>query len=563
MKDAEWLVDAYLDDALDPATEAGLVDWLMQDADHMRRFTGALRFDHEIRDTVHARASVEAADRFAAPSVVPFRPVSPPARLLTRAAAWLGGAVWFGNKSIATAATTPTSILMTKATTTAITAAVVIAGSGSVYLIHRKNQETSERISALRSGIESRRAPTSDREAEASPRDAARANPKAPGAAELLRKWRRLHEVGPADMAEARAYMTDLNAMEADGLRELLLEAERMGDLPAKLVQDILLRLTKKSPADATPIGVRLVNQAPKFNRNWADYVGQAFRRWLEQDPSAAHEWYVRASESGELTPKSVPPSIQDRWSPDRLLAGIQLAALLETNPTEAEEMMAQMRPEDVAMGINDLKDPDLIARVASRLPAENQFMATYATAERMAGSDLGQASDWIASLEVDASTRDKLSISALSIAQEMQKLDLEDVVRSLESLPISDEGLPELLLRAATNASLVPRKGWQWDTMGERTAWLRKNLPAEQAEPTVGRFLGTLARSDIDEAMKIYEQETRGTTPDPRLSAEFAKGISEWGNDKAIGKALRIVEAMPEGPLREETKTAVEKNRR
>jgi len=111
---------------------------------------------------------------------------------------------------------------------------------------------------------------------------------------------------------------------------------------------------------------------------------------------------------------------------------------------------------------------------------------------------------------------------------------------------------------------SFIDGKGWQWDTMDQRTAWLRQTLPADEAGKIVGRFLGSLLPYDSDLAIKAYEREPAlGSPPDPQLDAAFASALGERGGPKSIRAALRIIETMPEGPKRENAMSLIENNGR
>jgi hypothetical protein len=576
MKDPESLIADYLDDALDEAGQTELSAWLKEDSAHMQCFTVAVRFDQQIRDAVHARESAKIEDYFTPPpavreSAIPssshsFKPTSQFKHRLARAAVWLGAFTGFGHKAAAATTATTTTILMTKSATTAITAAILIAGGGSVYLIYQNNKKTSERITALRSEIDNKRQtpPFSDK-SPASPKSTSGNLRSGLSATTQLARWRKLHEVGPANMAVAPTYMQDLNDLDAEDLKALLLEAEKLADLPPKLIIDLLLRLAEKSPPDATAIGVRLVNNAPKFNQSIANYVGKAFENWLAQDPAAAHAWYLRAVEAGELTPKIIPPDGMDQWAPDRHLAQIRFASLLQSNLPEAEAMMATMKAQDVAWGISRVKDPAIVAKFTRLLPPSQQTMAANPTATGLAFQDFSNAAEWIRSLEISDSARGDLFIDAMSAAQEGKKIDLAGIAEWVKTQPVSEDVLPDLLLRAATNASIVSFKGPQWESMGERTAWLRQNLPADQAEKTVGLLLGSLALDHMENGIKAYERElARSATPDPHLTAGFAEGLTtRGGTDDGIREATRIMETLPPGPLREESQAIIKKNRR
>lgn len=346
-----------------------------------------------------------------------------------------------------------------------------------------------------------------------------------------------------------------------ENLKELLQEAEKMGYLPTSLVQDLFLRLARKSPADATAIGVRLVNHSKTFNRDLADHVGQTFEAWLAQDAAAAHEWYLNAQRLDQLVPKCIPSQEDDRWSPDRLLAGIRFAALIKSNIEEADAMMAQMRPEDVAMSLTRVEDPSVVARFTSKLPPSQQYLAANQTVFSMAYKDFGTALQWIGSLQVDASSRDKLVIHAVSAAQESRKLDLAAIEKSLASLPLSDSARPELLFTAAAQANLSNKNETRLETMGQRAQFLRRNLPTEKADLTVGRLLGYLAADDVSMGIQAYQQEASKRSVEPGLANGFVSGLRERGGDLQRAKrvALEATATLPAEQPRQQMISALE----
>ncbi len=69
--DAPELIAAHLDGALDPAQRAKLTAWLRAEAEHLRQFTEAVRFEQQLREAVQARELRTGAAAFFAGESIP------------------------------------------------------------------------------------------------------------------------------------------------------------------------------------------------------------------------------------------------------------------------------------------------------------------------------------------------------------------------------------------------------------------------------------------------------------------------------------------------------------
>jgi hypothetical protein len=573
MNEPNSLIDGYLDGALDDAGRNELLAWLKADATNMRSFTEAVMFEQQIRAALHAKT--DAASGLAQVEDISLPTTEPPSagihpfRALARAAVWVGAFIGLGNKAqAAAAATSATTILMTKtAITITVTAAILIAGGGSLYLIHRENEQAAARVSELRSQLDSME--TNPGTATPLPQSQTIPAPvqTSSSASEFLAKFNRMYGGSSSiTQAEAQQIIEELNAMDAKMLKELILEAERLGKVHPLAIYEILLRLGPKSPADGTMLGARLAANASKFDKGWAEAAGYAFKKWLATEPDAANAWYLSAVASGELVPKSIPPAGQEERAPDRLFARLRFTDLLRSDPRAAESMLAAMLPEDVAKSVRSMEDstPELVARITRLLPPSQQVATAQLTVQRMINNDFNSAIDWVNSLEIGDVQRGGLLADAVQTAHRKGKLALNDVAEWAKSPAIGAEERASMLVEVARTESFIDGKGWQWDTMAERNAWLRQTLPAGQAGQAVGTLLGSLAQYDTDLAIKAYEREAAlGATPDPLLEAGFAEGLSKKGDPKSIREALRIIESMPVGAEREKVRQTIENNRR
>lgn len=556
----------YLNNSLDETGMSELQAWLAEQESNMRIFTEVLMLEEEIRAVVRVRENTNAANQLTQPATPKQQRSQPQAgnrksriqnpQRFARAAAWIGAFTWFGEKAQA-AITIP--LFMNKTIIATATAAVILTAGTATYIVHQRSISTGAPTNIAAQQPAGRSVGSSRNDPHSKPtQPTTGSNLRA-----KLEKWRKLHEARPNEVNQAQMlkYQSDLEALDVEALKELLLEAAKAGDFPPSLVADIFLRLARKSPADATVIGVQLVNHSKTFNRDLSDHVGVAFEAWLVQDPSAAHEWYLNARRLDQLTPKCIPSQDEDRWSPDRLLAGIRFADLIKSNIQEADTMMTQMRPEDVAMGLTRVKDPSVVAHFTSKLPPSQQYLAANGTVFSMAYKDFSSAVQWIESLQVDTNSRDKLVIHAVSAAQESRQLDLSGVEKWLASLPISESAMPDLLFLAAQNASLSYKTNTPFDSLDEYTQWMRRNLPSDSSARTVGRFLGSLAADDLAKGIRAYGQEASRGPVDPGLATGFVAGLRERGGDLKSRKreALKFTEALPDGQPRQQMIHALE----
>ncbi|MES2982802.1 MAG: hypothetical protein V4727_10855 [Verrucomicrobiota bacterium] len=452
MKDPKQLIKDYLNDTLDDSGQAELSIWLKEDAAHMLQFTQAAMFDQEIRAAVHAKVAADTVDRFTgsgssihltnSSSTLPFKPTPITSHRLARAAAWLGAFAWFGNKAqaagTAMTATQPAAILtqttativMTKTATTAITAAILIAGGGSVFLIHRSNQQTAERISDLQTrGLQKNEATPFQDTAPALPRTVeSSVVPTNLTVREQLLDWRKLFDGemdsgSPEYNAKYQSYLNNIGNLDVSEYKEMLLEAEQMGDLPLGLLQHLLEHLAAHSLADVVTYGAPFAASHSSIKSD----VGNAFRSWLDTDPAAANAWYLKAVESGELLPKGIPPKGEGAFTPDRYFARVRFTALLQSDPAGAEAVMASMSARDVMLAVRGLDNPELVGRITKLLPPSQKVNAVAPHFFNMAQTDANAALEWAESLGIGEAERAALMRSNGPNSLNTFPMDLHD----------------------------------------------------------------------------------------------------------------------------------------
>jgi RNA polymerase sigma factor (sigma-70 family) len=302
--------------------------------------------------------------------------------------------------------TTTTIILMTKTTTTAITAAILLLGGGSIYLIHQNNQQAAARVGQLQAGADTQPAPAASnpsRPSSITPPRTATAPRSVAQIRQFLNDYNRLLENESLQTAaESNRIGKQIDEMDAQALKEALLEAAQMADLHPMVINMLLSRLARSSPSEATVLGARLVTNSTAFNYVLALETGFAFRSWLVADPAAAEQWYLATMAAGDLIPKSIPKAGNEDKSPERYFARIHFEHLLATDPEKAVAKVKTTMPAVVADVFRYRADaPELVARIASQLPAQQQFDAAGATAYHMAKVDYQQAADWVNSLAI------------------------------------------------------------------------------------------------------------------------------------------------------------------
>ena len=373
MNKPELLIEDYLHDSLDQGGWAELQQWIKADDAHMRRFVSVLMLEEEIRDAVHAKEGEDSTHRFnhvsnqsailPTPPPSSSRPDITPTSRFARAAAWLGAFTWFSNKAQA-AGTATSTILMTKSASTAITAALLVTGGGTLYLLHRQNQRSAARVEEMqainRRSVDSSADHTASARQDATPGSRMDATALSPG--QLLNQWRKLFEGDDLGSSEKVAkdsidFYRKLETMNAEEFTAIAVEAEQMGDLPNMLVSLLVHSFARKSPEGATVHGTRLAVIAPEYDLMVVASAASAFETWLANDPTAAHAWYRDAWAAGMLVQKTIPPEGKEPFALHRNLSRVCFSALLESAPREAEAMIPAMLPDDVVIAIKTARE--------------------------------------------------------------------------------------------------------------------------------------------------------------------------------------------------------------
>lgn len=367
--------------------------------------------------------------------------------------------------------------------------------------------------------------------------------------AERLVLWSLLNERGGDPMA----YLNEINALDADELKRCLLVSGTMADPPLVTVIDLFVRLARKSPEDATKIGLPLVNSSPKFNAALADCVGDAFATWLALAPAEADAWYRSALEAGELVPKSSPGEGDARFAPNRNFPAIRFQAALGADLYEAESMAASLHEEDFARVLGEIREPVIVARFVRLLSPDLQGTAAKRAASDLAAKELAAAATWINQLEISDAARDSLRVEAIQTAHRLEEIDLDGVVEQAKAMGVLEESLPNLYYSAAIWSRLQDGVGWDPEGMDGILDWLRANFPGERVEIAVGRFIGGLGVYEFENSIALLERQTAGPgTLDKDLISGFADALCGSGGEKRIAELLGTVEAMPASRLRE-----------
>jgi hypothetical protein len=296
MIDPEALTHAYLDGALDATGHDELHAWLMEDPAHMRRFTEALMFDEEMRRAVHAKESVDKADRFLAPTAsapLQFKAIPKTPHRLARAAVWLGAFTWFGNKAQAAGAAA-TTLIMTKTTTTVITATLLLAGGGSLHLLHENRKEASARVDQLRERKQALLDATGKRQADRGTSPASGAGTA--NTAYLIRlneAFQVKGEGGAYEISMNPDVVKEMDQMDLETLREVLLEAREKGS-NAFILAAILGGIAQKSLAESTALGADILTDFHEdgvIESSLRFQFSDTFMKWMDADRAAADQW--------------------------------------------------------------------------------------------------------------------------------------------------------------------------------------------------------------------------------------------------------------------------------
>ena len=600
MNDPEPLIHDFLEDRLDETGQAALRAWIKQDPSHLRRFTGAVMFDQEIRAVVHAREGSRPAsgirgtfpqrdeNALAPSSPVPFPHPAKTPGYFARAAAWFGAFSWFSHQAeAATAASAAKStsllthasrIILMKKTITSITAAILVLGGAGIYAIHHNNESSRARVEFMETEIQSLSTQlglktTSSAEGRTSNTSAPR--PVAIGQVVAMWAGVKNNRLTRKDSEILGQFSEQLTTMDAESLKDLLLDAERISSpIHGSLVTDIMKELISKDPAMATQVAAQLNGRGPAFQFQLAHAAADAFSAWLAKDPAAADAWYIATAAAGALDSKNIPESGLESLAIDRSFARLRFAAQVKTNPAEAAAMLATMPPDDATSALQQVTGPDALRQILPRLAPAQQGPAAEGAIKAMAATDLNAAFTWAGSLALDARMRDALMATGIEAAVASRKLDLPGVSEWAKGLNLDPERRSDLLVSAATSVSLIPQQREHsidpnhsvvWDRVAERIDWLRKEAPADSAGKTVGEYLGKLSyRShNLEKSLEAYQNEvSRQGKIDPDLTTAFAFHLQMQDKDSAKTAALDLLNKLPPSEKRDHLIKQIQINR-
>jgi hypothetical protein len=574
----ESLLFASVNEAFSPAEREELNAILRGSAEARKFAAQFLTIDAVLAETL-------AASRVAELYTQPVEPVLPkPIQFastrpgwLSRAASWASGFSLFGGNFAHAASKAATgllpkasySIFMTKTTIT-IAGAILILGGSTLTVLHHKNNQTSARVAQLEVESNALRrelglSPNSEHTGAngsngASGRPAATSRITIPLLMAIHGKSRLTMEEGMA----LRAFEDQLASMDAESTKQLILEAETIGEVPSRFYEQLLKALIKKDPAVATSLATRLALASPQFDWLVSSCSAEAFKQWLAIDFAAAEAWYATTAAAGGLYGKSIPANGLEKSAVDRSLPMALFAAALRSNPQAAETMLAGLLPEDVTLAMQDIKEPSIVERILPKLSPDQRRRAASATIKELGAKDFDAAIAWANSLNL-GSQQDVLAADAVIAAHSHGKLALNDVAQWSKTLNISDKERGDMLGEAARHASTV-NKQVVWANVAENCNWLRESAPQGVAGEQVGRLLGLLAlnRLEVSAAVKAYEQEqARQNTPDPSLAITFARYLGQGSHSTCTTEALKILDTLPPSPERDDARSVIELNRR
>ena len=528
-------------------------------------------------------ASSEAEQRHASPAS-PIKVDFNRPNWLARAAAWIGAFHVFANTAeAATTASTGTSILtnstaiiLMKKSLASLTALILILGGSGIYVIHRHNESSRARVGTMEAEIQLLSDQLGIKTSSVSSRGAGGGNStKTVGVVQVLAIYEGDNMISMQEAAILDQFKKQLAAMDAEALKNLLLDAEKISspinDRVAEMIMDALVL---RDPAEATRIASQLIGRGSEFQFLFSAAAAKAFDAWLAKDPAAADAWYVATAAAGGLGGRSIAPNGLEDYAIDRSFARSRFSALVLANPAEAAAMLATMLPVDVTAALKSVTDPNALRQILPKLAPAQKGAAAEGAIKAMAASDLQAAFTWAKSLEMDEPARNALLATGIEAAVSNGKLDLAGVSEWSKDLSLDAKRRSAMLVSAATSVSLIPRENENvidvensvyWDRVAERIDWLRKEAPTESAGNAVGTYLGQLAYNshNLDKSIKAYESEVaRQGNIDPDLTIEFAQRVSIAGDDNFDAAALKILKQLPPSGKRDEMIQLIEMNR-
>jgi hypothetical protein len=489
---------------------------------------------------------------------------------LARAAAWIGAFHLFSN----TAKATTTTILMKK-TVTSITAAILVLGGSGIYAIHRNNESSKARVENMETEIQSLSDQLGIQSTGSTQRKAGTVNSRKQVSVTQVTAILSDSVISSHELAQYNEFKEQLAAMDADALKNLLLDAEKISNpIHDRVAEMIMKALIAKDPAEASQIATQLIRRGSEFQFLLSAVAEEAFNTWLTKDPAAANAWYVETAAAGGLIGKNIPPNGLEDNAIDRSFARLRFASLVGSNPSEAAAMLATMLPADVTAALKAVTDPNALRQILPKLSPEQKSPAAEGAIKAMAANDLDAAFAWAKSLGMEDRERDSLLATGIEAAVENRKLDLPEVAERSRNLNLDAKRRSEILVSAATNVSLIPRKNEHvievensvyWDRVAERIDWLRKEAPADSADQMVGDYLGSLsyASHNLKKSLEAYENEvSRQGKIDPDLTVAFAFDLGMGQDPSAKTAALKLLNKLPPSEKRDNVIQGIEMNR-
>ncbi len=488
---------------------------------------------------------------------------------LARAAAWVGAFHLFNNTAKAT------TVIVMKKTVTSITAAILVLGGSGIYVIHRNNESSRDRMAKMETEIQSLSDQLGIQSTSSTQRKAGTENSRKQVSVTQMSAILSDSKIFSHELAQYSAFKEQLAAMDAESLKNLLLDAEKISNpIHGRVAEMIVHALISKNPAVATQIASQLIGRGSEFQFLLSSAATKALGAWLTKDPAAANAWYLETAAAGGLIGKNIPPNGLEDNAIDRSFARLCFASLVGTNPSEAATMLATMLPGDVTTALQTVTDPNALRQILPKLSPAQQGTAAEGAIKAMAAKDLDAAFAWAKSLGMEDRERDSLLATGIEAAVQNRKIDLPEVAERSKNLNLDAKRRSELLISAATNVSLIPRKNEHvidvensvyWDRVAERIDWLRKEASADAADQMVGDYLGSLsyASHNLKKSLEAYENEvSRQGKIDPALTIAFAFDLGMGQDESAKAAALKLLNKLPPSEKRDNVIQGIETNR-
>jgi hypothetical protein len=488
---------------------------------------------------------------------------------LAQAAAWIGAFHLFGNTAKAS------TVIVMKKTVTSITAAILILGGSGIYAIHRQNESSKARVDQMETEIQSLSDQLGIQSTTSTRKNSGTGNSRKPVSVTQVSAILNDSKISSHELAQYNEFQEQLAAMDADALKSLLLDAEKISNpIHGRIAEMIMKALIAKDPAMATQIASQLIGRGSKFQFLLSSSAAEAFKAWLAKDSAAASAWYAETAAAGGFIGKNIPPNGLEEHSIDRSFARLRFAALAGSNPSEAAAMLATMLPADVIESLKTVTDPNALRQILPALRPEQKGPAANGVIKAMATNDIDAALTWANSLGLADRERDTLMASGIEAAVAGGKLDLAGAAERSRNLDLDAKKRSELLVSAATSVSMIPRKDEHrievdnsvyWDRVTERIDWLRKEAPADSADEMVGNYLGGLsyASHNLKKSLEAYETEvSRQGKIDPDLTVAFATRLSIAQDESMKAAALKLLNNLTPSEKRDHAIQMIELNR-